>query len=310
MKTRVDLEIVVRKWSWNLALLLCAGALLLAPCRRAAAQESTAGPLPAATPSDKPLPPPKPRALIGGKPNLSGTWNLNKDDSDDARKKLEKARNSSGNSGAGGPRPGWGGRGGVWGGGPGGYPHGGGGNGGGGGGGRGQNGGQATFMDDYAQLTILQTASTAKVTAESGHIVAVYPTPVFTPRSSPSGNSPNPPATPDSGVSSGTSTGGSNTGGNAGNNTGSDTAGNSGGATDNSGSPSADSRPARTPPSVDWQGTQLVVVEQGGHGGTTRRTFELSPDGNQLYLTTVIDNPRFKKPVSIRFVYDPAPSGG
>jgi hypothetical protein len=66
----------------------------------------------------------------------------------------------------------------------------------------------------------------------------------------------------------------------------------------------------RTPPSVNWQGSRLVVEEERGHGGSTTRTYELSPDGKQLYLTTKLESPRLKKAVTIRFVYDSASSGG
>jgi hypothetical protein len=61
-------------------------------------------------------------------------------------------------------------------------------------------------------------------------------------------------------------------------------------------------------PVAEWHGAQLVSTRQGRSGGTTSRTFELSPDGKQLYMTTKIDNPRLQQPVSIRFVYDPAKS--
>jgi hypothetical protein len=61
-----------------------------------------------------------------------------------------------------------------------------------------------------------------------------------------------------------------------------------------------------TAPAAEWHGSQLVSTTQGRRGGSTTRTFELSPDGKQLYMTTKIDNPRLQQPVSIRFVYDPA----
>jgi hypothetical protein len=64
--------------------------------------------------------------------------------------------------------------------------------------------------------------------------------------------------------------------------------------------------PRRTPPVAQWQGNQLVAA---GRGGTTR-TFELSPDGKQLYVTTKIMNERLTEPVSYRLVYDSDKSGG
>jgi hypothetical protein len=64
--------------------------------------------------------------------------------------------------------------------------------------------------------------------------------------------------------------------------------------------------PRHTPPVAQWQGNQLVAA---GRGGTTR-TFELSPDGKQLIITTKIMNERLTEPVSYRLVYDSDKSGG
>ncbi len=64
----------------------------------------------------------------------------------------------------------------------------------------------------------------------------------------------------------------------------------------------------RPSPAAQWQGNNLVVTMQGRGGGTTTRTFELSPDGKQLYMINKIDNPRLQQPVTIRLVYDPAKS--
>jgi hypothetical protein len=61
-------------------------------------------------------------------------------------------------------------------------------------------------------------------------------------------------------------------------------------------------------PAAEWHGAQLVSTTEGRRGGSVTRTFELSPDGKQLYVTTKIENPRLQQPVSIRFVYDPAKS--
>lgn len=61
-----------------------------------------------------------------------------------------------------------------------------------------------------------------------------------------------------------------------------------------------------TAPAAEWHGAQLVSTTQGRRGGSVTRTFELSPDGKQLYVTTKMDNPRLQQPVSIRFVYDAA----
>jgi hypothetical protein len=66
---------------------------------------------------------------------------------------------------------------------------------------------------------------------------------------------------------------------------------------------------ANAPPAAQWQDNRLVVVTQGRRGGSTTRTYELSPDTKQLYVTSKIQNPRFQQPVTIRLVYDPAQAG-
>jgi len=240
---------------WWFILAAFAAAALLLPATRAGAQTAGAGPLPAATPSDQP--PASSRsaapALIGGKPNLSGTWTLNKDESDDPRAAMQQGGNSNANSN--------GGRGGM------------GGGTGGGGGRRGQNG-SGNQANNLSQLTIEQTATSAKVTGESGEVLAMYAA-----DDSSKPNSPSPSA-------------------------GSQTSQ----PTSDSNGPSADS--SSTPPVAQWQGTQLVAVTPGRRQGSTTRTYELSPDSKQLYVTTKIDNPRLKNPVTFRLVYDPAQSGG
>ncbi|HEY4708850.1 MAG TPA: hypothetical protein VIH46_01640 [Candidatus Acidoferrales bacterium] len=255
---------------WWFILAAFAAAALLLPATRAGAQTAGAGPLPAATPSDQP--PASSRsaasALIGGKPNLSGTWTLNKDESDDPRAAMQQAGNSNANSngGRGGMGGGVGG-GGGWGGQRGGM------GGTGGGGRRGQNG-SGNQANNLSQLTIEQTATSAKVTGESGEVLAMY-----TSEDSSKPNSPGPSASSQTSPTS----------------------------SDSNGS-SADS--SSTPPVAQWQGTQLVAVTPGRRQGSTTRTYELSPDSKQLYVTTKIDNPRFKNPVTFRLVYDPAQSGG
>jgi len=133
-------------------------------------------------------------------------------------------------------------------------------------------------MEEYSKLAIEQTATTTKVTGESGQMLAVYPIPER--------------MRPNSSTDTSSSSPGSNSSGNSG------------------GDSSSDSANIRQPPTAEWQGAQLVWTEQAGHRGETTRTYELSPDGKQLYVTTKMDNPRFKKPAKFRFVYDPAPSGG
>jgi hypothetical protein len=61
----------------------------------------------------------------------------------------------------------------------------------------------------------------------------------------------------------------------------------------------------RFPPAeAKWQGNQLVARSEGFGGGSVTRTFEMSPDGKQLYVTTKIENQRFSQPVTYRLVYD------
>jgi hypothetical protein len=252
---------------WWFILVVFAVAALLLPATRAGAQTAGAGPLPAATPSDQP--PSSSRsaapALIGGKPNLSGAWTLNKDESDDPRAAMQQAGNSNANSNGGHVGMGGGmGGGGGWGGQRGGM-------GGGGGGGRHGQDGSGNQANNLSQLTIEQTASSAKVSGESGEVLAVYSA-----DDSSKPNSSSPSANSQTNSSSTGSTGDS----------------------------------ASTPPAAQWQGTQLVAVTPGRRQGSTTRTYELSPDGKQLYVTTKIDNPRFKSPVTFRLVYDPAQSGG
>jgi hypothetical protein len=117
------------------------------------------------------------------------------------------------------------------------------------------------MMKDFSQLTITQTSSMAKVTGESGRVLALY---------SSADQSATQPANNDSNKP------------------------------DNS-TQNEDSAAAQ------WQQDQLVVTTQTRRGPTTR-SYGLSPDGKQLYVTTRIENQRLSQPVTIRFVYDPAKS--
>jgi hypothetical protein len=279
-------SIVISRKNGNLAeifmqwliLAVFAIAALLLPASRAGAQST--GPLPAATPSDQP--PPSPRASlpaqIGGKPNLSGAWALNKDKSDDPREVMQQAGNASGSRVRVGGGVGPVGGGGGW-----GRP---GGQGGGQGGGRRSEQGGAGGMNDFSRITIEQSSSSAKVTGDSGRVLALYSADDSSRANSSSGSS-----SGASGNSSSASSGAS--------------------AANGSGDSNGDSEAASAPPAAQWQGTQLVAVTQGRReGSSTTRTYELSPDGRQLFVTTKMINPRFKGPVTYRLVYDPAPSGG
>lgn len=55
---------------------------------------------------------------------------------------------------------------------------------------------------------------------------------------------------------------------------------------------------------AQWQNGQLTVVTQSPRGKSTR-TYSLSSDGKQLYVTTKMENERFKEPLTYRLVYDP-----
>lgn len=80
-------------------------------------------------------------------------------------------------------------------------------------------------------------------------------------------------------------------------------------ANSNSNADSNDNSQAAPPaPTAHWQGSQLITEMEGRRGGKTTHTYELSPDGKQLYVTTQITNPRFTQPVTYRLVYDPAKS--
>ncbi len=271
-----------------LLIALCFFALVLFAPRPSAAQEP-AGPLPPAapSPSDRPViddapaetgpasasTPMKSRgpAKIGGNPNISGTWELNKDQSDDPNEKMQQGRGSSGqndpNSGGG-----WGHNGGVW--GPGG------GNGGGLGYPTGGRGGSSQTQDtsgatnNLSELTIKQTARITQVSNDAGDLIADYQAPASDSSAKSSDNS----------------------------------SSNSDSSSTKSSDNSSKSSSKQKPP-VRWEDDEFIAVEQGRNNNKITRTFELSSDGTQLYLTTKIENPRYKQPVTIHYVYDPAPAG-
>jgi hypothetical protein len=56
--------------------------------------------------------------------------------------------------------------------------------------------------------------------------------------------------------------------------------------------------------------TRLVSDEKTPRGGKLSRTFELSPDGTQLYETIQMENNRSNSPSSFRYVYDAAKDHG
>lgn len=252
-----------------------AAILLWVPLRGADAQ-APAGPIgppqgadaasaeiPAAQPAPRPV-----RKPIGGHPNLSGSWMMNRDDSDDPGQKIRSASEESGGMGA--PRRGgMGGPYGYPGGGypGGGYPGGGGVPGGNPGGGVSRSQDQANqdaldAVSDLSSLTIEQTASSAVITSRTGKTLTSY-------------------SAPDN----------------------SSTAPNS-----SSGTPAGAASPAsaKTTDSAQWQGSEFVTVTQETTGAKTKttRTYDLSSDGSQLNVTTKLEGPHFKKPVTFLLVYD------
>ena len=56
-----------------------------------------------------------------------------------------------------------------------------------------------------------------------------------------------------------------------------------------------------------WDNNRLVTDEKGPRGGKMSRSFELSPDGRQLYETLNLKMGRNNTETSFRFVYDVPP---
>jgi hypothetical protein len=252
------------------------GALLCAPWKIVCAQAAP-GPMGPAQPADSPgrdrpvsLPAARPaRKPIGGHPNLSGVWNLNKDDSDDAAQSVRQAEGNSGNSGGPQHHGGWGGPMG----GPGGNgPYGGGGSGGGNGGGmhgRNQGGRGEDPAADLQSISIDQTATTTVVTSSSGKTLTNYTAPASNSSNDASAGSTSSPKSSSSSSSSSTKSGGD---------------------------------------SAQWQDDRFITMTQDAASKTkTTRTYELSSDGSQLNVATKLEGPRYKQPVSFLLVYDPAP---
>lgn len=173
-------------------------------------------------------------AQSNAKPNLGGTWKLNKDQSDDPRQKMQDAMGGAGGQGGGARGGGGANR----------EP----------GAGRPGRGGGG-MMAEWNQLTIDQTDAGVKVNGASGRLLATTDAQSSQPKSD----------------------------------------------NDNNGGMGE----RRFQPSVaTWQGSQLVAKSQGFGGGTVTRTFELSPDGKQLFVTTKMENERLSQPVTYKLVYD------
>jgi len=57
-----------------------------------------------------------------------------------------------------------------------------------------------------------------------------------------------------------------------------------------------------------WEGNVLLTEEKGPHGGKLSRSYELAPDGQQLFETLYMQVGRSSSDVSIRYVYDLVPA--
>jgi hypothetical protein len=58
---------------------------------------------------------------------------------------------------------------------------------------------------------------------------------------------------------------------------------------------------------AEWKGDQLVSKEKGLRGSKLSRTFELGPEGHQLYETIRMNGMRSNSTIVIRYVYDWVP---
>jgi hypothetical protein len=271
-------------------------AAILAVTANSSFAQAPAGPLAPAAPADPsevmPAPPPRrpppARNPIGGHPNIAGLWVINRDDSDDARRKLREAEGyPSTNTRRNGPFGGNGPYGnGPYGNGPYGGPNGPGGNGPYGGNPNAPNGNRGGMNNDnqgedpsteLTKLTISETTSSAKVLGASDQVLGQYTAPQ-------TDTSSGPPVYPP--VSSTSSSSGS--------------PGSSGSSNSNSNSKNA---PQLT---ASWQNDAFVIVQQDTTGAkwkTTRR-FELSSDKSQLQVTNTIEGPKLKKTATFVLVYD------
>ena len=65
-----------------------------------------------------------------------------------------------------------------------------------------------------------------------------------------------------------------------------------------------DSSGPKTGIKTHWNGSRLVSESKLGHSGKLTETYELSPDGKQLYYTSELDSSHLASPLIIRRVYD------
>jgi len=199
-------------------------------------------------------------------PKLSGRWEFNKDQSDDAQQKVSEAQNSRRDSdNSGGRYPGGGGPGGGYPGGGVGYPGGGvgwpgggmgrPGHGGGWPGGHSNRVGSSVSSDDWDRLAenpkflqVEQRSDQVVVTDDSDRTQTFH--------------------------------------------------------LDGKKHEEKDANGKKVSTKTEWQGDALVAETKSSHSTKLTQTFHLSDDGKQLYVTTRFENPSLQAPVSIRRVYD------
>jgi hypothetical protein len=202
-------------------------------------------------------------------PKMTGRWQFNKDQSDDAQQKISDAQNSQRSSNSGGGYPGGGGGGGYPGGG-GGYPGGGGGwpgggmgmpGGGMGRGGMGRRGGQGNragsnvSSEDWDRLAenpkflrVDQRSDQVVVTDDSDRAQTFYP--------------------------------------------------------DGKKHDDKDANGKKVSTKTEWQGNTLVAETKLDHSTKLTQSFRVSDDGKQLYVISRLENSSLQAPVSVRRVYD------
>ena len=197
-------------------------------------------------------------------PKLSGRWEFNKDQSDDAQEKISDAQSSQRPSDNSGGYPGGGtgggnpGSGGGWPGGGGGWP-GGGGMGRGGMGRRGgqqaNRGGSTVSSEDWDRLAdnpkflrVDQQPDQVVVTDDSGGTQTFYP--------------------------------------------------------DGKKHDDKDANGKKVTTKTEWQGDTLLAETKLSHSSKLTQSFRLSDDGKQLYVTSRLENSSLRAPVSVRRVYD------
>jgi hypothetical protein len=219
--------------------------------------------------SSAPPPPPVKQYPPQKKENLVGSWRINPDESDDARQKIEQARNRSGSNNpntGNNPYPGNGGGNGPYGrpgnspfpgnGSP--YPGNGGGN-----GPYGRRGGglsdNTTYEDRQQLQDLIEPATSLSFTQKEGEVDVtddqgrkrVYLTDSRKPQKSKDAN--------------------------------------------------------YQESAAHWEGARLVSEEKGVHGGRITRTYELTPDGKQLSESVRLDNTHTGL-ITVRYVFDGAAS--